>query len=91
MLALDRPVRRLHSHIGAGPGGTGESAEGEVMGDIVNLKQRRKRKVRAEKEELAARNRVRFGRSKAERNRDGAIQSLEEKRIEAHKRDKDEL
>ena len=37
------------------------------MGEIVSLKLHRKRKDRAAKEELAAENRVQFGRSKAEK------------------------
>lgn len=37
------------------------------MADIINLRQARKRKSRAEKEREAADNRVRFGRTKAER------------------------
>ena len=38
------------------------------MGEIVNLKRHRKRKDRAAKEEIAAENRVQFGRTKAERD-----------------------
>ena len=37
------------------------------MGEIVNLKRHRKRKDRAAKEEIAAENRVQFGRTKAEK------------------------
>ena len=37
------------------------------MGEIVSLKLHRKRKNRAAKEEMAAENRVQFGRSKAEK------------------------
>jgi hypothetical protein len=37
------------------------------MGDIVNLRQARKRAVRKDRESEAAANRARFGRTKAER------------------------
>ena len=39
------------------------------MPQIVNLRQARKRKLRAEKERQAAENRVKFGRTKAEKMR----------------------
>lgn len=48
------------------------------MGDIINLRLARKAKVRAEKERVASANRVKFGRTKAER--DGA--RLEEGRLD---------
>lgn len=37
------------------------------MAEIINLREARKRKARAEKEKQAADNRIRFGRTKAER------------------------
>lgn len=37
------------------------------MADIINLREARKRKARAEKERQAADNRIRFGRTKAEK------------------------
>lgn len=60
------------------------------MGDVVNLKRHRKRKARAEKDQQADENRIRFGRTKAERKASGTIRQFEEKRLDAHKRDKDE-
>ncbi|GLQ57790.1 DUF4169 family protein [Devosia nitrariae] len=57
------------------------------MADIVNLRRARKQKARSEKEVTAAENRVRFGRTKAEREREEAQKTLANKRIEAHKRD----
>lgn len=57
------------------------------MADIVNLRLARKQKARAEKEAAAAENRVRFGRSKAERELEEAQKTLADRRIEAHKRD----
>lgn len=38
------------------------------MAEIVNLRQARKRKSRAEKETLASENRIKFGRTKAEKS-----------------------
>lgn len=46
------------------------------MGDLVNLRQVRKRRARAERETTAAANRALHGRTKAER----AIEALEETR-----------
>jgi len=40
------------------------------MGDVVNLRQRRKQQDRDDKQRVAAANRTRFGRSGAERQRD---------------------
>ncbi|GGA97559.1 hypothetical protein GCM10011491_27290 [Brucella endophytica] len=37
------------------------------MSDVVNLRQFRKRKERAEKEQVAAENRIRYGRTGAEK------------------------
>ena len=44
------------------------------MAEIVNLRRARKKKARAEKETRAAGNRVRFGRTKAEK-RESEIES----------------
>ncbi len=49
------------------------------MSNVVNLRQTRKKRARAEKQERAAENRVAFGRSKAERKA-GEAQRLKEKR-----------
>ncbi|WP_327755012.1 DUF4169 family protein [Sphingobium sp. SJ10-10] len=46
------------------------------MGDIINLRQARKAKARADKDRLAQSNRAKFRRTKAER----LVQSLEEER-----------
>lgn len=42
------------------------------MAEIVNLRQRRKQKARATAEQVAAENRARHGRPKAERTREDA-------------------
>lgn len=57
------------------------------MAEIVNLRTARKRKARADKETEAAGNRARFGRTKAERERETAEKALAGKRLDAHKRD----
>jgi hypothetical protein len=57
------------------------------MAEIVNLRQARKQKARAEKEARAAENRVNFGRSKAERKLRQAERDKAESRLDSHKRD----
>jgi hypothetical protein len=57
------------------------------MAEIVNLRQARKRKARADKEARATENRVAFGRTKEERTLSEARKDLETRRLEAHKRD----
>ena len=57
------------------------------MADIVNLKQVRKQKARAEKDNLAEANRLKFGRSKSEKELLSAKQDLETRKLDAHKRD----
>ncbi len=48
------------------------------MGTVINLRQERKRKARAEAQERAAENRARHGRTKAERLRDKTACASEE-------------
>ena len=57
------------------------------MADIVNLRTARKRKARDAKDVQAAENRIKFGRTKAEKELEEAKSALEAKRIDAHKRD----
>jgi len=56
------------------------------MAEIVNLRQVRKRKVRAQKEQSAAENRARFGRTRSEREADRLASTLETAKLEAHRR-----
>jgi len=56
------------------------------MADILSLSKARKTKAKAEKEATAAENRVKFGRTKAEKAADAAKKALAEKSIDAHKR-----
>jgi hypothetical protein len=60
------------------------------MAEIINLRQARKQKARAEKEVRANENRIAFGRTKAEKNLSQAEQDLAKSRLDSHKRDDDE-
>ena len=57
------------------------------MAEIVNLRQARKRRARAEKDAQAEQNRLSFGRTKAEREASAAKAELEARRLEGHRRD----
>lgn len=57
------------------------------MGEIVSLKLHRKRKDRAAKEEIAAENRVQFGRSKAEKKLTDATNDKAAQDLDQHKRE----
>jgi hypothetical protein len=57
------------------------------MAEIINLRQARKRKARADKDAKAAENRIAFGRTKVERRSSEAERTLAERRLEGHKRD----
>ena len=57
------------------------------MAEIVNLRQVRKGKARADKEAQAAANRAKFGRSKAEKDVEAAKQALADRALEGHKRE----
>ena len=52
-----------------------------MSGDIVNLRQARKAKARAEKESQAATNRARFGRTKSEKQREAAEKARAEREL----------
>ena len=60
------------------------------MAEIINLRQARKQKARAEKEARANENRIAFGRTKAEKNLRQAEQDLAKSRLDSHKRDDNE-
>ena len=59
------------------------------MAEIINLRQARKRKARADREARATENRIAFGRTKAERTLTKAEQDLAQSRLDSHKRDPD--
>jgi len=60
------------------------------MSEIVNLRQARKRKARADKEHQAAENRAKFGRPKSEKARETAVADLERRRLDRLKLTEDE-
>jgi hypothetical protein len=55
------------------------------MADIVNLRQARKRKARAEKDQRAEDNRLKHGRTKAEKDHAAAKDDLERRRLDGLK------
>jgi hypothetical protein len=57
------------------------------MGDVVNLRRVRKAKSRDDQAKVAEANRLKFGRTKAERTNSDANQSLSKRVLDAHKRD----
>jgi len=57
------------------------------MGEVVNFRQARKGLVRRAAEQQAAENRARFGRSKAEKQRDAAEQERIRKELDGAKRE----
>ena len=57
------------------------------MADILSLSKARKAKDRANKDAAAAENRVKFGRTKAEKLADKTRKALAEKGIDGHKRE----
>ncbi|MCX7344461.1 MAG: DUF4169 family protein [Alphaproteobacteria bacterium] len=57
-----------------------------MMGEIVSLKQQRKRRERDAREEKAAENRVRFGRSKEDRKLADTLRDKAAKDLDGHKR-----
>ena len=59
------------------------------MAEIVNLRQRRKRKARAEKEQAASENRARFGVAAPERRHREALEEQERQKLDGHRRDRD--
>ena len=57
------------------------------MSQVVNLRQARKRKVRAERERQASENRAKFGRTKAEKTRDAAETERERRLLDQARRE----
>ena len=60
------------------------------MGYIVNLKQVRKRRERAEREEEAAAKRILFGRTKGEKAGEEKRKSAEVRKLDGAKRDRND-
>jgi hypothetical protein len=61
-----------------------------MSGDVVNLRQFRKRKARNEAEREAADNRVKFGRKKSEKEITERERARDAARLEGHRRDTQE-
>jgi Domain of unknown function (DUF4169) len=57
------------------------------MGDIINLRRDRKNKARDDAANVAEANRLKFGRSKVEREVTEATKALSERSLDAHKRE----
>jgi hypothetical protein len=57
------------------------------MAEIVNLRQARKAKARAEKEQTAAENRRLHGRTKADKQAEKAIKDKARRNLDGHKRE----
>lgn len=60
------------------------------MADIVNLRQARKQKSRADRERAAEANRLKFGQPKAAKQRTRLEEARAQRAHEAHRNDKDE-
>ena len=58
-----------------------------MTAEIINLRRARKAKARADRATKAEENRVRFGRTKAERKKTEAETLSSRRRLDAHKRD----
>jgi hypothetical protein len=57
------------------------------MAEIINLRNARKQRARAEKDVQAAQNRVLFGRTKAEKLKQSIEKTMADKKIDGHKRE----
>ncbi|MEP9396232.1 DUF4169 family protein [Mesorhizobium sp. KR2-14] len=58
------------------------------MAEIVNLRQARKNKARAEKERAAEQNRILHGRTKVEKTRDRQTADTAERFLDGHRRER---
>jgi hypothetical protein len=62
-------------------------SEAGNMAEIINLNKARKRKTRVDAEQKAAENRLRFGRTKAQRNREAAEDEIAQRRLDQSRRE----
>lgn len=60
------------------------------MSDVINLNRFRKRKKAAEKEAQAAENRAKFGRTKAEKERDKRARDELASHVDGHRRESED-
>jgi hypothetical protein len=59
------------------------------MTQVINLQKKRKAKVRTDKEKQAAENRIKFGRTKAEKQTEKMKSEILSRHIDGHKLDGD--
>ncbi len=57
------------------------------MAEVVNLRQARKQKARAEKTRAAEENRIAFGRTRGEREKQRRLAEHAERHLEGHRRE----
>ncbi len=57
-----------------------------MTGDIVNLRQFRKNKIRSEKQKKAAGNRAKFGRTKAQKRLEKSEKDSQIRKLDGHNR-----
>jgi len=57
------------------------------MTEVINLNKKRKAKAKTDSEKNASENRVKFGRTKEQKQLEKAKSKLSEKHIDAHKRE----
>lgn len=60
------------------------------MADLINLRQARKRRDRDDKARAAEENRIRFGRTKAQKMQDRAMRRKAERDHESHRLERDD-
>lgn len=60
------------------------------MAEVINLNKKRKAKLRLEKEKKASENRVKFGRTKKEKQIEKQANERSERHLDGHKLEKDE-
>ncbi|OLP61330.1 hypothetical protein BJF93_21395 [Xaviernesmea oryzae] len=58
-----------------------------MSGDVVNLRQARKQKLRRAKEEAADQNRISFGRTKAEKTLTRSLNDMASKKLDQGRRE----
>ena len=57
------------------------------MAELINLRQARKNRARADKEKTAEQNRARFGRTKAEKHEERNRRDMLDRHLDGHQRD----
>ncbi len=55
------------------------------MAEIINLRLKRKQKSRTQKEVMAEQNRIKFGQTKADKNKLATLKEISDKNLDGHK------